>query len=416
LGIAIVHKLLADKLSGQAHLLEELAFTEKADAIHKLREKLASSKKTKHYLQIEARAASIYWGAWSKLEVKFARQGSDGIPPHWRIFNQRVSPLTSSPRNASNPANALLNYLYAILEAETRIACLTVGLDPGMGFLHKDLEYRDSLALDIMEPVRAIVDSWLISLLKENKFNKRDFFERRDGTVRISSRITSILAETSPLWRKAVAPLTEWMASTLNRGSLDMTPYLKDRKLQKVPTPLTEANRSLGRDSYRKRNIQSRSTHKPILKTCPECGEVVKKSGREFCSRACYEKHNHEVVLPKLKKAGPRRMAEKRKSGIDLNHGGEVAAKRGRSNVKRFHERVEWERLNPDVDIPAEKTRFTNKLLPKLQNIPVRQLAKGSGLSLRYSSLIRRGEYTPHPMHYQKLEMLISMYTENDGG
>ena len=68
------------------------------------------------------------------------------------------------------------------------------------------------------------------------------------------------------------------------------------------------------------------------------------------------------------------------------------------------------------MDLPAEKTRFPNELLRKLQIIPVRQLAKGSGLSLRYSSLIRRGEYTPHPMHYQKLETLISMYTEKDGG
>ena len=348
--------------------------------------------------------------------MKFARQENEGIPSHWRIFNQRVSPLTSSPRNASNPANALLNYLYAILEAETRIACLTVGLDPGMGFLHRDQQYRDSLALDIMEPVRPIVDRWLVSLLKENGFKKRDFFERRDGTVRISSWITALLSETSPLWRRAVAPVTEWVASTLNRESMDKSPSLKDRKLQKVPTPLTEANRSSGRDSYRKRKIKSKSTNRPILNTCPECGEVVKKSDREFCSKACYEIHNNEVVLPKLMKAGPRRMAEKRQSGLDLNHGGEVAAKRGRSNVMRFLQRVEWERLNPDVDIAAEKLRFTKDLLPRLQIIPVRQLAKESGLSRRYSSLIRRGEYVPHPMHYQKLEVLISMYSENDGG
>jgi CRISPR/Cas system-associated endonuclease Cas1 len=42
----------------------------------------------------------------------------------------RGSLLTSSPRLAINPANAILNYLYAILEAETRLACLTLGLDP----------------------------------------------------------------------------------------------------------------------------------------------------------------------------------------------------------------------------------------------------------------------------------------------
>jgi CRISPR associated protein Cas1 len=64
--------------------------------------------------------------------------------------------LVSKPssRRATNPANAILNYLYAILEAEARIAALRMGLDPGLGFLHADQTARDSLACDLMEPVR----------------------------------------------------------------------------------------------------------------------------------------------------------------------------------------------------------------------------------------------------------------------
>ena len=46
--------------------------------------------------------------------------------------------LPSSPRSAANPANAMLNYLYALLEAETRFACLACGLDPGLGVFHAD--------------------------------------------------------------------------------------------------------------------------------------------------------------------------------------------------------------------------------------------------------------------------------------
>jgi hypothetical protein len=63
----------------------------------------------------------------------------------------RGSLLTSSPRLAIKPANAILNYLYAILEAETRLACLTLGLDPGLGIVHADHRDRDSFALDLME-------------------------------------------------------------------------------------------------------------------------------------------------------------------------------------------------------------------------------------------------------------------------
>lgn len=44
----------------------------------------------------------------------------------------------------------MLNYLYAMLEAETRFAASTLGLDPGIGVMHVDVPYRDSLALDLM--------------------------------------------------------------------------------------------------------------------------------------------------------------------------------------------------------------------------------------------------------------------------
>ena len=47
----------------------------------------------------------------------------------------------------------MLNYLYAILEAQTRIALLTVGLDPGLGLLHADQTARDSLARMVSRPV-----------------------------------------------------------------------------------------------------------------------------------------------------------------------------------------------------------------------------------------------------------------------
>src|SRR5690242_6568184 len=80
------------------------------------------------------------------------------VPEHWRIFGTRKSPLSGSPRLAANPANAILNYLYAVLESETRLAAAALGLDPGLGFLHVDTPARDSLACDLMEPVRPQVE------------------------------------------------------------------------------------------------------------------------------------------------------------------------------------------------------------------------------------------------------------------
>ena len=48
-------------------------------------------------------------------------------------FGTRKSILSGSPRQAANPSNAILNYLYAVLESETRLALSALGLDPGLG-------------------------------------------------------------------------------------------------------------------------------------------------------------------------------------------------------------------------------------------------------------------------------------------
>ena len=48
----------------------------------------------------------------------------------------------------------MLNYLYAVLESEARLAAAALGLDPGIGVMHVDSPARDSLACDLMEPVR----------------------------------------------------------------------------------------------------------------------------------------------------------------------------------------------------------------------------------------------------------------------
>jgi hypothetical protein len=58
--------------------------------------------------------------------------------------------LSGSPRLAVNPANAMLNYLYTLLLAESSIAVAAMGLDPGLGYLHADNDYRDSLSCDLM--------------------------------------------------------------------------------------------------------------------------------------------------------------------------------------------------------------------------------------------------------------------------
>ena len=144
--LEIMRELMRAKLDGQQQLVRsKLANTTAADIIAKLQESLSSAESLDTVARLEAQAASAYWSAWNELPISFPRQDVARVPEHWRTFGTRKSLITGSQRLATNPPNAILNYCYALLECETRLASAAVGLDPGIGMLHADTPSRDSL-------------------------------------------------------------------------------------------------------------------------------------------------------------------------------------------------------------------------------------------------------------------------------
>lgn len=169
-GLQVAIYLIDRKVAGQELVVRErLRNATVADNIANFRRMLGSVKSVEGVLGIEANAAAAYWSAWSKLPVQYPRRDLVRVPEHWRTFGARVSPLTGSPRLAVNPPDAVLNYLYAVLEAEARLAASELGLDPGLGVLHKDTPNRDSLACDLMEPVRPLVDAYVFDWLNRGR-------------------------------------------------------------------------------------------------------------------------------------------------------------------------------------------------------------------------------------------------------
>lgn len=80
--------------------------------------------------------------------------------------------------------NALLSFLYSLLAHECRSALETVGLDPYVGFLHRDRPGRASLALDLMEEVRPyMVDRLVLSLVNRRQLTGSDFIKKESGGV-----------------------------------------------------------------------------------------------------------------------------------------------------------------------------------------------------------------------------------------
>jgi hypothetical protein len=60
----------------------------------------------------------------------------------------------------------------------------------------------------------------------------------------------------------------------------------------------------------------------------------------------------------------------------------------------------EWDEQHGKL---VDLSGFQRDILPLIEHVPLRRLQEATGLSLRYVSLIRRGERTPHPRHWQAL-------------
>lgn len=80
--------------------------------------------------------------------------------------------------------NALLSFFYTLLVHDVTAALETVGLDPAVGYLHRDRPGRPSLALDLMEEFRPVLaDRLALSLVNRQQIRGKGFRETETGAV-----------------------------------------------------------------------------------------------------------------------------------------------------------------------------------------------------------------------------------------
>jgi CRISPR-associated endonuclease Cas1 len=389
-GNEIARSILRRKLDGQSRLALRLGRPDVAAVISGARAGLDNAMTPAEMLIPEAAGANAAWSSWAGLPIRWASRDDSQVPQHWRSFGTRASPLTGNPRLAANPANAILNYLYAILEAETRLACLGAGLDPGLGVLHADQRNRDSMALDLMEGVRPEVDAAILDLLESRVFRAADFFETRQGVCRVLAPLSHELARTIPNWSRALAPFVEEIARAIAGGP--------DSRVDRLPTRLTQANRSSGRDRVRRGAPSARPQESTLSRgTCLACGSPALPR-RRYCP-AC------RPDIDAFQATGSEELARARSDGRDPAHGGEVAKIRGDKWRERKRLEREWERTHghPGPEI------FRLEVSPSLDGMPIRRLVGATGLTRAYCARIAKGDLVPHPRHWPAIRTLVNV-------
>jgi CRISPR-associated protein Cas1 len=121
---------------------------------------------------LEGDAANLYFGLFNHLLV---------------AQKEDFAFTTRSRRPPLDRVNALLSFIYAMLAHDCRSACETVGLDPAVGFLHRDRPGRPSLALDLMEELRPFfADRLVLSLINRRQVDAKGFMVTESGAVRMS--------------------------------------------------------------------------------------------------------------------------------------------------------------------------------------------------------------------------------------
>ncbi len=378
--LLIARELIRRKLVGQEQLVRsKLAQKVVADDIASCVQQLSAAESVDAIRQIEGKAGFAYWQAWQTLSVSFPKTDLPKVPEHWLTFGTRRSPLSKNARRASNPPNAILNYLYTMLESETRLAINALGLDPGMGLIHTDAACRDSLIYDIMEPVRPIVDGYLLDWLTRSPLKRSWFFEMPEGQCRLMSDITTQLTLTGQQWSDAVAPVSEWYVKELCARMLDMT------KLRRPGTRLTQERRRAAVGTVGP--IPPAGPEQQNL--CGQCGAAI-SARRRFCL-AC------------AGKLGKARIIEVQKAGLSE----ESKAKKVESVRKHHAQQLNW---SPS-ELPAWLTDefYLARIQPLLKNLSRQATGSELGVSPSYVRAIIAGKYIPHKRHWVKLAGLVGV-------
>ena len=181
-GVEVIKEWLGQKLENQADFLQDLK-KHRTQMHVTLDEKIASILEFRqNILNSEAQSIKEVDDSFRGWEGSAGRQYFDALSqcmPEAFAFKGR------SFRPAKDEFNAMLNYAYGILYSRIERALMLAGLDPFVGFMHRDDYNTKSLVFDFIEPYRIHAERFVFRLFTGKKTNKA-FFSAHAGGISLN--------------------------------------------------------------------------------------------------------------------------------------------------------------------------------------------------------------------------------------
>ncbi|WP_048955103.1 CRISPR-associated endonuclease Cas1 [Haemophilus influenzae] len=224
--LAFAKKLMLLKLISQKTWLWQASnarpekksqLTEKATELDGLIHKIQEQTNLASLRGIEGRAAAVYFTALSIY-----------LPPALRFQGRNRRP----PRD---PFNAVLSLTYTLIHSEAVLAIYGAGLDPYIGFYHALDFGRESLACDLIEPLRPLIDSWCLGLFRQEVLREEHFSSTQEGCfLGKTGRVQFYKAYESAVgnWRKMLTENSLDVVSLIKQADFISSPQRRESQVQ----------------------------------------------------------------------------------------------------------------------------------------------------------------------------------------
>lgn len=179
-GLEYARGWIAEKLRQQHGFMEKLLQHQPAAQKERWAPRLQRHQALREKLLVSPPSAATFRGIEGSAGRIFYLMIGQSLPERYRFVRRGLRP-------AQDPFNAFLNYAYAILYSRVEEALLTAGLNPYLGFMHRDGYRFKSMVYDFIEPFRVTTIACVYRLFSRKKISQIHYRAGPDKSIRITT-------------------------------------------------------------------------------------------------------------------------------------------------------------------------------------------------------------------------------------